>query len=81
MHFSPGDYNGPGAELMSTILPPPSAIHSIMEHVPIGVVGVDANLIVVGGSRHSTAMLDLSERIREMILNRRPASTKVNSVS
>ncbi|MBA3697486.1 MAG: PAS domain S-box protein [Planctomycetes bacterium] len=47
---------------MTTILPPPSAVQSIMEHVPIGVVGFDAHLKVVGASRHATAMLDFTER-------------------
>ncbi len=47
---------------MTTILPPPLAVQSIMEHVPIGVVGFDANLMVVGASRHATAMLHFTER-------------------
>ncbi len=47
---------------MSTILPPPSAVQSIMEHVPIGVVAFDATLMVIGASRHATAMLDFTDR-------------------
>lgn len=47
---------------MTTILPPPSAVQSIMEHVPIGVIVFDANLMVVGASRHANALLDFTER-------------------
>ncbi len=47
---------------MSTIIPPSSAVHSIMEHVPIGVIGFDAGLIVVGASRHAAEMLAYTQR-------------------
>lgn len=47
---------------MTTILPPRSAVQSIMEHVPIGVVGFDADLVVLGASRHAAEMLDFTQR-------------------
>ncbi len=47
---------------MSTLVPTPSAVQSIMEHVPIGVVGFDDQLVVVGASRHATAMLACTGR-------------------
>jgi PAS domain S-box-containing protein len=46
----------------SGILPPISAIQSIMDHVPIGIIAFNTDLIILGASRHASAMLGFTTR-------------------